>query len=93
MCDQLGLRSACANVQSDQNLYLLLEFSMTAKLLTEHNCELLGLKWAAQARLSLHFSKCHIVGNHVLLHNHNHHLYITKMFCKSRPMTYHLIDL
>ena len=42
--------------QSDQSLCLSLEYSMIVKLLTE----------AAQARLSLHLSKCHIVGNHML---------------------------
>ena len=34
-----------------------------AKLLTEHHLEFLSLKVAAKARLSLHLSKCHIVGN------------------------------
>ena len=38
---------------------------MTVKLLTEHHLELLSLKGAAGARLSLHMSKYHIVGNHV----------------------------
>ena len=41
---------------------------MSVKLLTEHHFEVLGLKEAAQARLSLHLSKCHIVGNHVAAH-------------------------
>ena len=36
---------------------------MTVKLLTEHQLEFLSSKEAAQARLSLHISKCHIVGN------------------------------
>ena len=31
----------------------------------EHHLDFLSLKEAAQARLSLHLSKCHIVGNHV----------------------------
>ena len=35
---------------------------MSVKLLTEHNLEFLSLKGA---RLSLHLSKCHIVGNHM----------------------------
>ena len=43
----------------------LLEYSMTVKLLTEHNLEFLGLKEAVQARLSQQLSKCHIVGNHM----------------------------
>ena len=38
---------------------------MTVKLLTEHHLEFLSLKEAAHARLSLHMSKCHIVGNNV----------------------------
>ena len=36
---------------------------MTVKLLTEHHLEFLSLKGAAEARPSLHISKCHIVGN------------------------------
>ena len=38
---------------------------MIVKLLTEHHLEFLSLKKAAEARLSLHMSKCHIVGNHM----------------------------
>ena len=38
---------------------------MSVKLLTEHHLEFLSLKEAAQARLSQHLSKCHIVGNHM----------------------------
>ena len=38
---------------------------MSAMLLTEHHLEFLNLKGAAQAHLSLHLSKCHIVGNHM----------------------------
>ena len=38
---------------------------MTLKLLTEHHLEFLSLKRDSQARLSLHLSKCHIVGNHM----------------------------
>ena len=34
---------------------------MSVKLLTEHHILLLSLKKAAQACLSLHMSKCHIV--------------------------------
>ena len=36
---------------------------MSVKLLTEHNLEFLSLKEAAEARPSLHLSKCLIVGN------------------------------
>ena len=38
---------------------------MIVKLLTEHHLEFLCLKGAAQAGLSLHLSKCRIVGNHM----------------------------
>ena len=56
-----NLRPACAYVQSDQSLCKSLEYFMSVKLLTEHNFEFLNLKEAAQAHLSLHLSKCHIV--------------------------------
>ena len=36
---------------------------MIAKLLTEHRLEFLSLKEAAEARPSLHLSKCQIVDN------------------------------
>ena len=36
---------------------------MIVKLLTEHHLEFLSLKKAAEARLSLHLSKCQLVGN------------------------------
>ena len=36
---------------------------MTVKLLNKQHVEFLSLKKAAQARLSLHLSKCHIVVN------------------------------
>ena len=36
---------------------------MIVKLLTEHHLEFLSLKEFAEARQSLHMSKCHIVGN------------------------------
>ena len=65
MCVQQSLRSACAYRQSDQSFCLSLEYYMTVKLLTEHHLETLSLKMTAQARLSLHLSKCHIVGNHL----------------------------
>ena len=36
---------------------------MIVNLLTEHHLEFLSLKEAAEARPSLHLSKCQIVGN------------------------------
>ena len=65
MCDQQSLKSACAYAQSDQSLCLLLEYSVSVELLTEHLLEFLSLKGAAGARLSLHLSKCHIFGNYM----------------------------
>ena len=38
---------------------------LTVKLLTEQHLEFLTLKVTAQARPSLHLSKCHIFGNHM----------------------------
>ena len=65
MCDKQSLRSACAYAQSDQSFCKTLEYSMSAKLLAEHHLEFLNLKEAVHAHLSLHLSKCHIVGNHM----------------------------
>ena len=42
-----------------------LEYSMIVKLLTEQHLEFLSLKGGWEARMSLHLSKCHIVGNHM----------------------------
>ena len=44
MCNHQRLRPACAYAQSDQSLCLSLEYSLTVKLLTEHNLEFLSLK-------------------------------------------------
>ena len=44
MCDQQRLRPACAYAQSDQSLCLLHEYSMSVKLVTEHDLEFLSLK-------------------------------------------------
>ena len=65
MCDLQSLRSACTYAQSDQSLCLSLEYSMSLKRLTEHHLEFLSLKGGLQACLSLHLSKCNIVGNHM----------------------------
>ena len=65
MYDQQRLRPACAYAQSGQSLYLSLEYFMNIKLPTEHHLEFLSLREDAQALLSLHLSKCHIVGNHM----------------------------
>ena len=54
---------------------------MTVKLLTQLYCKFEVSKGAAQARLSLHLSKCHIVGNHMsrLIYV----LFLSKMFQRS----------
>ena len=44
MCDQQRLRTTCAYTQSDQNLCLSLDYSMTVKLLTNQYLEFLCLK-------------------------------------------------
>ena len=44
VCDQQRLRPACTYTQSDQSLCYSLEYSMTLRLLTEHNLEFLSLK-------------------------------------------------
>ena len=44
ICDQQNLRSAHAYAQSDHSLCLSLEYSMSVKLLTEHNLEFLSLE-------------------------------------------------
>ena len=57
---------------------------MTVKLLTEHNLEFLSLKEAAQARLSLHLSKCHIVENNMSqLISFPEHYYLFKLYRSS----------
>ena len=59
---QISLRIPAA---WSEPLPLLLAYSMSIKLLTQHHLEFLSLKGGCTARLSLHLSKCHIVGNHM----------------------------
>ena len=42
-----------------------LEYSMNIKLLTEYHFEFLSLIGGSKGLLSLHLSKCYIVGNHM----------------------------
>ena len=65
MCDQQRLRPACAYAQYDLSICKSLEYSMNVQLLAEQHLEFLSLKGAAQADLSLHLSKGHIVRNHM----------------------------
>ena len=62
---------------------------MTVKLLTEHHLEFLSLKEAAQARLSLHLSKCHIVGNHMSWLNYVAYFVCVDAFCTSQQLKGH----
>ena len=72
MCDQQSLRSACAYTQSDQSLCLSHEYSLSVKLLTEHDLELLSLKGGCKgssesARVKMpHYWKSHAAA-HILL--------------------------
>ena len=59
------VRLAKSQISLRQSLCLSLEYSMSVKLLTEHHLEFQSLTGAALAGLSLHLSKCHIVGNHM----------------------------
>ena len=81
--------------QSDQSLCWSLEYSMTVKLLTELHLEFLSLKGGCKARLSLHLSKRHIVGNHMSWLIFNYVQYILhKHFqvCRNPFMTYFQFD-
>ena len=79
MYDHQSLRSACTNAQSDQSLCQSLEYSIIVKLLIEHHLKFLSLKRSAEARTSLHMSKCHIVGN--LVHWLNFCFTVTSVTC------------
>ena len=59
---------------------------MIVKLLTEHQLEFLSLKEAAQARLGLHLSKCHIVGNHMTRLICSYNSTITPLYLQSRSL-------
>ena len=69
MCDQQGLRPACAYAQSDQSLCSLLEYSTTVKLLTEQHLEFLSLKGGCADSSESTFVKIpHCWKSHVLAH-------------------------
>ena len=69
MCDQQGLRSACAYAQSGQSLCLSIELSVTVGLLTGRRLGFLclGGGGGVRVRLGLRVSGGHIVGNHMPL--------------------------
>ena len=59
---------------------------MQVNLHTDHHLEFLSLKDTAQARLSLHLSKFHIVGKHVSQLIFEQVLDINEYQCKITPM-------
>ena len=69
MCNQQGLRSACVYTQSDQSLCKSLEYSISVKLLTEHNLEFLSLKGGCRGcSESTHVKMPHCWKSHALSH-------------------------
>ena len=69
MCEQQSLRSACAYAQSDQSLCLSLEYSMTVKLLAEHQFEILHLKGGSTGSSeSTQVKMPHCWKSHVIAH-------------------------
>ena len=76
MCNQQSLRSACAYAQSDQSLYWSLEYSMSGKLLTEHNLEFLSIKGGCTGSSEStlvklpHFWKSHVAAHIMLIWFH-----------------------
>ena len=66
---QQSLRSACAYAQSDQNLCLSLEYSVSVKLLTEHHLEFLSLKGGCTGSFESTLVKMpHYWKSHVMAH-------------------------
>ena len=68
MCDQQRLRPAWACVQSDQSLCLLLEYSTSVKLLTEHHLEFLSLRGCTGSSESTLIKMPHCWKSHVTAH-------------------------
>ena len=56
--------------------------------MTEHHLEFISLKEAAQAHLSLHLSKCHIVGNHMSYAAQMSTIQLCLLIRKNRPFRY-----
>ena len=66
MCDKQRLRSACVYPQSDKSRCLLLEYSMTHRLLTKHHLEFLSLKGGCTGLSeSTHVKMPHCLKSHV----------------------------
>ena len=83
MCDQQGLRSACAYAQSDQCLCLSPEHSMSVKLLTEHYLEFLSLKGCNTGLSESTLVKMsHCSKSHVMAHLYNTINAVLSLFIK-----------
>ena len=57
---------------------------MNVEILSEHHLEFVSLKVNAEARMSLHMSKCHIVGNLMHWLNYNNTCAHVHMFGASK---------
>ena len=86
MCNYQSIRSACAYAQSDQSLCLLLEYSMSGKLLTEHHLEFLSLKGGCTGSPESTLGKMpQCWKSHVTAH---FHVYNITFACKRIKMRY-----
>ena len=93
MCDLQSLRSACAYVQSDQSLCLSLEYSMSVKLLTEHNLEFLSLKGGCTGSSESTLSKMpHCWKSHVMAYYQlfffSFVVFISPLYCFDMSFTF-----
>ena len=69
MCDQQSLRSACAYTQPDQSLCYSLEYSMSVKLLTEHDLEFISLTGGCtDSSESIRVKMPHCWKSHIMAH-------------------------
>ena len=69
MCDQQSLRSACAYAQSEQSLFLSLEYSIIVKLLTDYHLEFLSFTGGCTGPSESTFVKMpHCWKSHVTAH-------------------------
>ena len=74
VCDQRGLRSACAYVQFGQSLCLLLEFSMTVGLLSDRHLEFLSLRGGCAGSAGSAFVRVpHCWKSHATAHMYVHY--------------------
>ena len=95
MCDQQGLRSACAYAQSDQSLCLSLEYSMTVKLQSKHHLEIISLKGGCTGSSESTLVKIpHCWKSHVAAHLSmaiNHYQQRTQFLWSLHIVNYHYV--